>query len=168
MCKVCVKDLQPTLSQICATIKCSVLDDSAPMTHVKGVGQDGLIVTHVAQDIAGIANQYTLSVGRRFPILIAQVLQCIAEHLIVGYCLHVLDFLQGRDQTSQDPGFLIACANEDDMDTFYEKNVLEEQTHSEDKYGYFILDFDFDTQEYLIKHADLLKKESENLSHLLH
>jgi len=63
---------------------------------------------------------------------------------------------------------LLACINEHDMDEFYEQNVLEEQTHSEDKYGYFILDFDFDTKEYLMQHADLLTKESENLSHLLH
>lgn len=63
---------------------------------------------------------------------------------------------------------LIACANESDMDSFYEKNVLEEQTHSEDKYGYFILDFTFDTKEYLQKNVDLLKNESKLLSHLLH
>jgi len=62
---------------------------------------------------------------------------------------------------------LIACSKENDMDTFYEENVLEEQSHSEDKYGYFILDFKFDKKEYLNKNVDLLQKEFEELSHLL-
>ena len=62
---------------------------------------------------------------------------------------------------------LIACSQDNDMDHFYEENVLENQSHSEDKYGYFILDFKFDKKEYLTKHVDLLQKEFEELSHLL-
>jgi len=62
---------------------------------------------------------------------------------------------------------LIACSQDSDMDHFYEENVLHEQSHSEDKYGYFILDFKFDKKEYLNKHLDLLQKEFEALSHLL-
>jgi len=62
---------------------------------------------------------------------------------------------------------LIACSKQSDMDEFYEENVLEEQTHSEDKYGYFILDFTFDKKEYLNKNVDLLQKEFEALNHLL-
>jgi hypothetical protein len=62
---------------------------------------------------------------------------------------------------------LIACSQNSDMDSFYEENVLEEQSHSEDKYGYFILDFKFDKKEYLTSHVDLLQKEFEELSHLL-
>jgi len=62
---------------------------------------------------------------------------------------------------------LIACTTQSDMDDFYEKNVLEEQTHSEDKYGYFIIDFVFDTKEYLKNHAELLKAEFKALKHLL-
>jgi hypothetical protein len=62
---------------------------------------------------------------------------------------------------------LIACSQDNDMDHFYEENVLHEQSHSEDKYGYFILDFKFDKKEYLKKHVDLLQKEFEELSHLL-
>jgi len=63
---------------------------------------------------------------------------------------------------------LIACSQDNDMDHFYEENVLHEQSHSEDKYGYFILDFKFDKKEYLKQHSDLLQKEFEELSHLLH
>jgi len=62
---------------------------------------------------------------------------------------------------------LIACTTQSDMDDFYEKNVLEEQSHSEDKYGYFIIDFVFDTKEYLSNHAELLKTEFKALEHLL-
>jgi len=62
---------------------------------------------------------------------------------------------------------LIACTTQSDMDDFYEKNVLEEQSHSEDKYGYFIIDFVFDTKEYLKNHAELLKAEFKALEHLL-
>lgn len=62
---------------------------------------------------------------------------------------------------------LIACTTQSDMDDFYEKNVLEEQSHSEDKYGYFIIDFVFDTKEYLKNHAELLNTEFKALEHLL-
>ena len=62
---------------------------------------------------------------------------------------------------------LIACSLDSDMDHFYEENVEHEQSHSEDKYGYFILDFKFDKKEYLEQHVDLLQKEFEELSHLL-
>jgi len=62
---------------------------------------------------------------------------------------------------------LIACSKQSDMDAFYEENVLEEQTHSDDKYGYFILDFTFDKKEYLNQHIDLLQEEFEALNHLL-
>jgi len=62
---------------------------------------------------------------------------------------------------------LIACSKQSDMDAFYEENVLEEQSHSADKYGYFILDFNFDKKEYLNQHIDLLQEEFEALNHLL-
>jgi hypothetical protein len=62
---------------------------------------------------------------------------------------------------------LIACANESDMDDFYDENVSEEQTYTEEKYGYFIMDFTFDKKEYLNKHIDLLQKQFEELNHLL-
>jgi len=62
---------------------------------------------------------------------------------------------------------LIACSQDSDMDHFYEENVEHEQSHAEDKYGYFILDFKFDKKEYLKQHTALLQKEFEELSHLL-
>ena len=62
---------------------------------------------------------------------------------------------------------LIACALESEMDEYYDENVAEDQTYTEEKYGYFILDFTFDKKEYLEKNIDLLQKQFEELSHLL-
>lgn len=62
---------------------------------------------------------------------------------------------------------LIATALELDMDSFYDENVLEEQNYQEEKYGYFIIDFNFDKKEYLNQHIDLLQKQFEELNHLL-
>lgn len=62
---------------------------------------------------------------------------------------------------------LIATAKELDMDNFYDENVQEEQKYQEEKYGYFIIDFNFDKKEYLNQHIDLLQKQFEELNHLL-
>tara|TARA_B110000046_G_C13015265_1_gene408403 strand:+ start:2849 stop:3427 length:579 start_codon:yes stop_codon:yes gene_type:complete len=62
---------------------------------------------------------------------------------------------------------LIACAKESEMDTFYDKFVSSEQNYTEDKYGYFIIDFKFDKKEYLNKNIDLLQNEFDELNHLL-
>jgi hypothetical protein len=63
---------------------------------------------------------------------------------------------------------LIACAKESEMDIFYEEYVSLEQTYTEDKYGYFILDFTFETKKYLNTNIKLLQKQFEELSHLMH
>ncbi|MGB5868341.1 MAG: hypothetical protein WBG69_10765 [Arcobacteraceae bacterium] len=62
---------------------------------------------------------------------------------------------------------LIACATDSDMDSFYDEYVSEEQNYTEEKYGYFIMDFTFDRKQYLNKHIDLLQKQFEELNHLL-
>lgn len=62
---------------------------------------------------------------------------------------------------------LIACAKQSDMDEYYDKNVAEEQTYTEEKYGYFILDFNFDKKEYLNNNLKLLQEQFEELKHLL-
>jgi len=62
---------------------------------------------------------------------------------------------------------LIACALDSDMDTYYDENVSQEQNYEDDKYGYFIMNFNFDKKEYLTKHVDLLQKQFEELNHLL-
>lgn len=62
---------------------------------------------------------------------------------------------------------LIACAKQSDMDEYYDENVADEQTYAEEKYGYFILDFNFDKKEYLNNNLKLLQKQFEELKHLL-
>lgn len=62
---------------------------------------------------------------------------------------------------------LIACAKQSDMDEYYDENVAEEQTYTEEKYGYFILDFNFDKKEYLNNNLKLLQEQFEELKHLL-
>lgn len=62
---------------------------------------------------------------------------------------------------------LIACSNNIDMDTFYEKQVNHEAEPSEEKYGYFILDFKFYKKDYLQENLALLQEEFEKLKHLL-
>ena len=62
---------------------------------------------------------------------------------------------------------LLACAKNKDMDSFYEKDVKHLNEVEEEKYGYFILDFNFDTKEYLDKNLDLIQEQYEKLKHLL-
>ena len=62
---------------------------------------------------------------------------------------------------------LIATALESDMDNYYDENVAEDQSYDEEKYGYFIMNFNFDKKEYLTKHLELLQKQFEELKHLL-
>ena len=62
---------------------------------------------------------------------------------------------------------LIACAKNIDMDTFYESQVNNEVEPSEEKYGYFILDFKFYKKEYLEENLAILTEQFEQLKHLL-
>lgn len=62
---------------------------------------------------------------------------------------------------------LIACAQNKDMDTFYDKDVEHQDKVEEEKYGYFILDFKFDVKEYLSSNAKLIEEQYNSLKHLL-
>jgi len=62
---------------------------------------------------------------------------------------------------------LLACAQNKDMDSFYENDVKHLNEVEEEKYGYFILDFNFDTKEYLDKNINLVQEQYEKLKHLL-
>jgi len=62
---------------------------------------------------------------------------------------------------------LIACSKKIDMDTFYEEKMIHEQPNVEDKYGYFIMHYQFETSKYLNENSSILDKEYENLKHLL-
>ena len=62
---------------------------------------------------------------------------------------------------------LIECSNKVDMDYFYDNNVLLEDKEIDEKYGYFITEFRFDTKEYLTTHASIIAEQFEKLKHLL-
>jgi len=62
---------------------------------------------------------------------------------------------------------LLAVSQNIDMNTFYEKQVSVEQMSEDEKYGYFIVNFNFDTKEYLGKNKELLGNLIDELGHLL-
>ncbi len=62
---------------------------------------------------------------------------------------------------------LIACTNSSDMDTFYEAQVSQNQMENDEIYGYFIVNFTFDTKEYINDNKEILNKLSNELGHLL-
>ncbi|MEA3553671.1 MAG: hypothetical protein U9R39_04600 [Campylobacterota bacterium] len=62
---------------------------------------------------------------------------------------------------------LLACAQNKDMDTFYDKDVEHLNEVEEEKYAYFILDFKFDVKEYLDTNLSLVQEQYEKLKHLL-
>lgn len=63
---------------------------------------------------------------------------------------------------------LIACVNETDMESFYDNEVnTQEEIQTEDEYGYFIHNFQFDTKEYLQRHSNIIEEQYQNLKHLL-
>ncbi|MFZ9659991.1 MAG: hypothetical protein ACO29X_05505 [Arcobacteraceae bacterium] len=62
---------------------------------------------------------------------------------------------------------LLACHDGKDLDNFYETTVFHQQTARDEKYGYFILDFKFDTQNYLSSKTKELEAIYTELKHLL-
>lgn len=62
---------------------------------------------------------------------------------------------------------IVALANNITLDDFYEKEVNLNACNSEEKYGYFITSFNNDVKALLEDNSELLKKEFENLKHLL-
>ena len=62
---------------------------------------------------------------------------------------------------------MLACDENQDMETFYAKSVEHQDKARDERYGYFILDFTFDTQKYLDSNSEKAKKIYDELSHLL-
>lgn len=62
---------------------------------------------------------------------------------------------------------LLACHENKDLDNFYETTVFHQQTARDEKYGYFILDFKFDTKNYLNSKTKELEAIDTELKHLL-
>lgn len=62
---------------------------------------------------------------------------------------------------------LIVLSTRNQLDFFYDTSVDHEKESSEEKYGYFIMNFKFDTDEFLNDNKEVLEKEYKNLKHLL-
>lgn len=62
---------------------------------------------------------------------------------------------------------VIACAKGISLDSFYEQKVDIANIVDDEKHGYFIINFQFDTKEYLETNKEILQKEYDNLKHLL-
>lgn len=62
---------------------------------------------------------------------------------------------------------IIALSNDSDLDSFYEKEVNLSADESDEKYGYFITNFNYDLEKYLEENSETLEKEYKNLKHLL-
>lgn len=62
---------------------------------------------------------------------------------------------------------VIVLSNKMNLDEFYEKKVDLDVNDIKEEHGYFIVNFKFDIEEYLVSNEATLKKEFENLKHLL-
>ncbi|AXX93410.1 hypothetical protein CPU12_08625 [Malaciobacter molluscorum LMG 25693] len=73
-----------------------------------------------------------------------------------------------EDQKLQDSlkVHLIALNNNSDLDSFYE-NSVESSLDNDEKYGYFIVSFNFEMAQYLKDNALILEQENKNLKYLL-
>lgn len=62
---------------------------------------------------------------------------------------------------------LVFLSSKTQLDDFYDENVDMESGIDNEKYGYFIMNFRFDVEDFLDKNKDTLEKEYKNLKHLL-
>lgn len=62
---------------------------------------------------------------------------------------------------------LLACTKEIDLNSFYDSTVMHQQMARDEKHGYFILDFKFDTKNYLASKTKELEEIHSELKHLL-
>ena len=61
---------------------------------------------------------------------------------------------------------IIFLSSKMELDEFYDSKVDLEKA-SDEKYGYFIVNFNFDSQKYLKENKKVLEHEYENLKHLI-
>ncbi|MEA1913702.1 MAG: hypothetical protein U9N30_00160 [Campylobacterota bacterium] len=62
---------------------------------------------------------------------------------------------------------IITCANQIDMDTFYETSVNVDALNTDETYGYFIINFNFETNTFLEQNHKILATQYNELKHLL-
>ena len=62
---------------------------------------------------------------------------------------------------------IIILSQKESLDSFYDEKVDLEAEDLEEKYGYFIVNFKFNKEEFINNNKDILSSEYENLKHLL-
>jgi hypothetical protein len=62
---------------------------------------------------------------------------------------------------------LIACHDNSDMEDFYENKISHKETVEDEKYGYFLVDFTFDTDVYIDENSNKLIQIFEELKPLI-
>lgn len=62
---------------------------------------------------------------------------------------------------------IVVLSNKEQLDNFYDEKVNYELANDDEVYGYFIVDFNFDEDEFLAQNEALLKSEYLNLKHLI-
>ncbi|NQY93801.1 MAG: hypothetical protein HRT43_06515 [Campylobacteraceae bacterium] len=62
---------------------------------------------------------------------------------------------------------LIMCSKEINLDDFYDKYVDNNAKNDSEKYGYFIVNYKIDVENFLQENKDVLETEYQNLKHLM-
>ncbi len=62
---------------------------------------------------------------------------------------------------------LVMCSKQINLDDFYDKYVDNDASNDNEKYGYFIVNYKIDVQNFLKENKDVLDTEYENLKHLM-
>jgi hypothetical protein len=62
---------------------------------------------------------------------------------------------------------MLACSKNEDMEQFYAKRVSHQEKARDERYGYFILDFTCNVEEYLSNNEKEIESIYGELSHLL-
>ena len=62
---------------------------------------------------------------------------------------------------------IIILSQKQSLDSFYDEKVDLEAEDEDEKYGYFIVNFKFNKEEFINNNKDILSSEYENLKHLL-
>jgi len=62
---------------------------------------------------------------------------------------------------------LVMCSKQINLDDFYDKYVDNDASNDNEKYGYFIVNYKIDVENFLKENKDVLDAEYENLKHLM-
>ncbi|XPV68995.1 MAG: hypothetical protein ACNI25_00095 [Halarcobacter sp.] len=79
----------------------------------------------------------------------------------------LLNILEDEELNDSFKVHIVALSKENELDSFYENEVDLNFESGDEKYGYFITNFNFDKKSFIKENEEILKKEYKNLKHLL-